>query len=81
MSSPTAGRLLLVAAAVLFSTGGAHIDTAMVSEAERAIGCTVKRAYGSTEAPTVTATAFDDPPSLRLGTDGRVIAPAEVELS
>jgi cyclohexanecarboxylate-CoA ligase len=64
----------------LFSTGGAHIDTAMVKEAERTIGCTVKRAYGSTEAPTLTATSFEDPDEVRLGTDGRPIPPAEIRI-
>jgi acyl-CoA synthetase (AMP-forming)/AMP-acid ligase II len=64
----------------LFSTGGAHIDTEMVRQAERAIGCTVKRAYGSTEAPTLSATSFEDRVEVRLGTDGRPIPPAEVRI-
>ncbi|MGH2829778.1 MAG: AMP-binding protein [Actinomycetota bacterium] len=64
----------------LFSTGGGVIDTTMVQDAEAALGCTVKRAYGSTEMPTLTATAFDDPPSIRLGTDGRVIGEAEMRI-
>lgn len=64
----------------LFSTGGASIPTAAIAEAEERLDCVVKRAYGSTEVPTLTATRFDDPPEVRLGTDGRVIAPAEVRV-
>ncbi|MHB8511829.1 MAG: AMP-binding protein [Actinomycetota bacterium] len=65
----------------LFSTGGASIDTKMVQDAERKLGCTVKRAYGSTEVPTLTATSFDDPVEIRLGTDGRVIDSAQMRIS
>jgi cyclohexanecarboxylate-CoA ligase len=64
----------------LFSTGGASISTEMIRGAERKLGCTVKRAYGSTEVPTLTATAFEDPEELRLGTDGRTIDAAEMRI-
>jgi cyclohexanecarboxylate-CoA ligase len=64
----------------LFSTGGASIPTEPIRAAERQLGCTVKRAYGSTEAPTLTATAFDDPEEARLGTDGRPIGAAELRI-
>jgi len=64
----------------LFSTGGASISTEMIRAAERKLGCTVKRAYGSTEVPTLTATAFEDPEGLRLGTDGRAIDAAEMRI-
>ena len=64
----------------LFSTGGANIPTEPIREAEAALGCLVKRAYGSTEVPTLTATSFDDPDELRLGTDGRLIGPAEMRI-
>jgi cyclohexanecarboxylate-CoA ligase len=64
----------------LFSTGGANISTELVRAAESALGCAVKRAYGSTEVPTLTATAFDDPDEVRLGTDGRAIGPAELRI-
>ncbi|MGH2784604.1 MAG: AMP-binding protein [Actinomycetota bacterium] len=65
----------------LFSTGGANIPTEMIRAAEATLGCTVKRAYGSTEVPTLTATAFEDPEELRLGTDGRAIDPAEIRIA
>jgi cyclohexanecarboxylate-CoA ligase len=65
----------------LFSTGGANITTEMIRAAEATLGCTVKRAYGSTEVPTLTATAFDDPDELRLGTDGRAIDAAEMRIA
>ena len=64
----------------LFSTGGANIPTEPIREAEARLGCTVKRAYGSTEVPTLTATDFDDPDDVRLGTDGRAIGPAELRI-
>ncbi len=65
----------------LFSTGGATIATEMIRAAERTLGCTVKRAYGSTEVPTLTATSFDDDEDTRLGTDGRAIGAAEVRIA
>jgi len=65
----------------LFSTGGANIPTERIRAAEARLGCTVKRAYGSTEVPTLTATAFDDPDEARLGTDGRAIGPAEIRIA
>ena len=64
----------------LFSTGGANIPTEPIRLAEARLGCMVKRAYGSTEVPTLTATAFDDPDELRLGTDGRAIGAAEMRI-
>ncbi|HEX9775886.1 MAG TPA: AMP-binding protein [Actinomycetota bacterium] len=64
----------------LFSTGGARIDAAAVAEAGRALGCVVKRAYGSTEIPTLTASALDDDEETRLRTDGRPIGLGEVRI-
>ena len=64
----------------LFSTGGANIPTEPIRAAEERLGCTVKRAYGSTEVPTLTATAFDDPDDVRLDTDGRAIGAAEMRI-
>jgi acyl-CoA synthetase (AMP-forming)/AMP-acid ligase II len=64
----------------LFSTGGANIPTEPIRAAEARLGCKVKRAYGSTEVPTLTATAFDDPDDMRLGTDGRLIGEAEMRI-
>jgi cyclohexanecarboxylate-CoA ligase len=64
----------------LFSTGGANIPTELIRAAEARLGCTVKRAYGSTEVPTLTATAFDDTDQERLGTDGTLIGAAEMRI-
>jgi len=64
----------------LFSTGGASIPTDLVREAGERIGCVVKRAYGSTEVPTLTATRFEDPDDVRIGTDGAPIGPAEMRI-
>lgn len=64
----------------LFSTGGATISAEMVRAAGNRLGCVVKRAYGSTEAPTLTATSLDDPEDARVETDGRAIGAAEVRI-
>jgi non-ribosomal peptide synthetase component E (peptide arylation enzyme) len=64
----------------LFSTGGASISAELVRDAGKRLGCVVKRAYGSTEVPTLTATSVDDPEDARLETDGRVIGPAEMRI-
>lgn len=64
----------------LFSTGGASITSELIRDAGSALGCAVKRAYGSTEVPTLTATRVDDPEDLRLSTDGRAIGPAEMRI-
>jgi cyclohexanecarboxylate-CoA ligase len=64
----------------LFSTGGASIRPEMVRAAARRLGCVVKRAYGSTEAPTLTATTVQDPDEALLSTDGRPIGAAELRI-
>jgi len=62
----------------LISSGGAGVTPAFVDQATVAFGCTVKRTYGSTEAPTVTTSHRGDPPERARATDGR--ATGEVEL-
>ena len=65
----------------LISCGGAGVTPAFVEEAGRAFGATVKRTYGSTEAPVV-ATWHDGDPAERAGAfDGRAIGAAELSLS
>ena len=64
----------------LVSSGGAGVSPAFVDEATAALGCTVKRTYGSTEAPTVTTTYAGDPPERARTTDGRAIGAAEVRV-
>ncbi len=65
----------------LFSTGGATIPVEAIIEAGRRLGCVVKRAYGSTEVPTLTGSALDEPEDVRLRTDGRAIRPAEIRIA
>jgi len=64
----------------LFSTGGASIHTAAVRRAGERLRCVVKRAYGSTEVPTLTAGLLDDDEVTRLETDGRAIGDAEIRI-
>ena len=40
------------------------------------LGVVVKRSYGSTEAPTIATSRFDDPPQRMIETDGRAFDPA-----
>jgi len=55
----------------LLSCGGAGVTPAFAERARDRLGATVKRSYGSTEAPTVTTSRFDDPPERMVTTDGR----------
>ena len=55
----------------LVSSGGAGVTPAFVDAAADALGCVVKRTYGSTEAPTVTTTHSGDDPERARTTDGR----------
>jgi cyclohexanecarboxylate-CoA ligase len=65
----------------LISSGGAGVTPAFVAEASRALGCRVKRTYGSTEAPTVTTSTDDDPPDRAADTDGRAVGEVELRIS
>src|SRR5439155_22230263 len=65
----------------LFSTGGAAIPTEAARAAAARLGCVLKRAYGSTELPTLTATTMDDDERARTETDGRAIGGAEVRIA
>jgi len=64
----------------LFSTGGANIPTQAARDAAARLGCVLKRAYGSTEIPTLTATAMDDSERARTETDGRALGGAELRI-
>jgi cyclohexanecarboxylate-CoA ligase len=64
----------------LVSSGGAGVTPAFVDRATRELDCRVKRTYGSTEAPTVTTSGCDDPPSRGRDTDGRPTGDTEVKL-
>jgi cyclohexanecarboxylate-CoA ligase len=65
----------------LVSSGGAGVTPAFVAEASRALGCRVKRTYGSTEAPTVTTSTDNDPPTRAAETDGRPVGEAELRIA
>ena len=60
-----------VASLRLISCGGAGVTSAFAERARTELGAVVKRAYGSTEAPTVTTSHHTDPPERMVGTDGR----------
>ncbi|MGH9094677.1 MAG: class I adenylate-forming enzyme family protein, partial [Acidimicrobiales bacterium] len=67
-----------VASMRIISSGAMSITPEFVDGARAAYGATVKRTYGSTEAPTVTTTWVSDPPERGRDTDGRAVG--EVEL-
>ena len=62
------------------SIGGSSVTPAFVYRTREAFGCTVKRAYGSTEAPTVTTFTNRDDPERMANTDGRPFAPTQVRV-
>lgn len=65
----------------LVSSGGAGVTPAFVAEATDALGATVKRAYGSTEAPTVTTSFAGDPAERAMTTDGRAVGAAALRIA
>ncbi|MGZ4677674.1 MAG: class I adenylate-forming enzyme family protein [Acidimicrobiia bacterium] len=70
-----------VASLRLVSSGGAGVTPAFVADAAARLDATVKRAYGSTEAPTVTTAFAGDPIERATTTDGRVVGAAELRLA
>jgi cyclohexanecarboxylate-CoA ligase len=64
----------------LISSGGAGVTPAFCEEASAYFGGRVKRAYGSTEAPTMTTSHVDDPVERGWYTDGRPVGDVEVRL-
>ncbi|MCY3577849.1 MAG: AMP-binding protein [bacterium] len=62
------------------SIGGSSVTPAFVNRARDAFGCVVKRAYGSTEAPTVTSCTNGDDPERMANTDGRPFAPTQIRI-
>jgi cyclohexanecarboxylate-CoA ligase len=69
-----------VAALRLVSSGGAGVTPAFVADASKRLACRVKRAYGSTEAPTVTTSGSADPEDRARDTDGRATGVAEIQI-
>jgi cyclohexanecarboxylate-CoA ligase len=64
----------------LVSSGGAGVTPAFVDAASAALECTVKRTYGSTEAPTVTTSQPGDDPDKARATDGRPTGSVELRI-
>lgn len=60
-------------------SGGAPVPRAFGEMCESK-GILLVRGYGSTEHPTVFGCSFDDPVEKRIGTDGRKISGAQIEL-
>lgn len=69
-----------VATMRLVSTGGAAVSPELVASATEALGCRVKRTYGSSEAPMVTTTVPGDHPRRARDTDGRAVGEAELRV-
>jgi acyl-CoA synthetase (AMP-forming)/AMP-acid ligase II len=69
-----------VASLRLVSSGGAGVTPAFAREAAERLGAVVKRAYGSTEAPTVTTAHAGDPPERGWETDGRPTGEVQLRL-
>lgn len=65
----------------LISSGGAGVTPSFVERAGDAFGCTVKRTYGSTEAPTVTTSHAGDPPERAASTDGRATGAVRIRIT
>ncbi len=64
----------------IISCGSMTIAPEFVESTREAFGAVVKRTYGSTEAPTVTTSAWDDPPDKARDTDGHVVSQAELRV-
>lgn len=64
----------------LISVGSMTTSADFVASTASAFGATVKRTYGSTEAPTVTTSTWSDPPDRARHTDGRTVSAAELSV-
>ncbi len=64
----------------IISCGSMTVAPEFVDANRDAFGATVKRTYGSTEAPTITTSAWDDPPDRARDTDGRSVSEAELRV-
>jgi len=64
----------------LVSCGGTGVTPEFIDSTSEALGCVVKRTYGSTEAPTVTTAHAGDPREKARATDGRPTGAVELRL-
>ncbi|HUY67328.1 MAG TPA: AMP-binding protein [Acidimicrobiales bacterium] len=62
------------------SCGGMGVTPEFIDAARRGLGATVKRTYGSTEAPTVTTSTAADGPDKARDTDGRSVGDAVIRV-
>jgi len=63
------------------SCGSTGVTPEFIDLAREGFGAMVKRTYGSTEAPTVTTTCWDDPPEMARDTDGHAVGDAEIRVA
>jgi cyclohexanecarboxylate-CoA ligase len=61
--------------------GGSSMTSEAIASIAKRLDCTVKRTYGSTEAPSVTTTYTGDPVAKGWTTDGRPSGEAEIRIS
>jgi acyl-CoA synthetase (AMP-forming)/AMP-acid ligase II len=64
----------------LLSCGSMTVSPEFVAATAEAFGASVKRTYGSTEAPNVTTSTWDDPPERARETDGRAVGMVELRV-
>jgi acyl-CoA synthetase (AMP-forming)/AMP-acid ligase II len=69
-----------VASLRVCSMGGSTMTPAALAQLAAKLGCTVKRTYGMTEAPTVATLHAGDPPEMGRETDGRAVGEAEIQI-
>ena len=62
------------------SCGAMGVTPEFIDTAREGLGALVKRTYGSTEAPTVTTSAWSDPPDKARDTDGHSVGGAVVRV-
>ena len=62
------------------SCGAMGVTPEFIETAREGLGAMVKRTYGSTEAPTITTSNFDDPPDRARDTDGHSVGEGEVRV-
>jgi acyl-CoA synthetase len=79
LDAPELARHDLCALRVLF-TGGERVPYERAAEFERRTGACVLQFYGSNETGALSRTTLADPPAVRLGTAGHVIASMQVRL-
>jgi acyl-CoA synthetase (AMP-forming)/AMP-acid ligase II len=64
----------------IISVGSMTVSPDFVEATASAFGATVKRTYGSTEAPTITTSTWNDPPERARHTEGRTVSGAELRV-